>query len=269
MPVNYYRFPCGVLCMKVKGVLLDLDGVLYTGDEPVPGAPGAVRYLKEKGYITRFVSNTTRKNRSSVEGRLRTLGFDVGKDEIFTPSLAAINYINGTGLKRCHLLTTQDLHQEFEAAGLFHHETRVNWVVVGDAGDNFSYQTINRAFRLVQEGAGLIALEKDRYWMGIEGLMLSAGPFVLGIEYATGKTATLMGKPSPGFFGMALGDMQLQPDEVVMIGDDVVSDTGGAMKAGMKGILVKTGKFSQAALIGADPGPSMIIGSIAEIDTIL
>lgn len=255
--------------MNVKGVLLDLDGVLYTGDDPVPGAPAALRYLKERGYITRFVSNTTRKSRKVIESRLIALGFDIGKDEIVTPSAAAINYVIGTGMKRCHLLTTADLLAEFEAAGLIHRDRDVDWVIIGDAGDNFNYGTMNQAFRLVQEGAGIIALESDRYWMGSDGLMLSAGPFVRGIEYATGKTATLMGKPSPEFFGMALRGMGLGPSDAVMIGDDVVSDTGGAMKAGMQGILVKTGKFSTPALAVADPAPTRIISSIAEIDTIL
>lgn len=255
--------------MNVKGVLLDLDGVLYSGDKAVPGAPDALRYLKKQGYITRFVSNTTRKNLKAIESRLLALGFDIGKDEIITPSVAAVHYINNSGLKRCYLLTTADLQSEFETAGLIHRDTGVDWVVIGDAGDNFSYGTINQAFRLVQEGAGIIALENDRYWMGDDGLMLSAGPFVRGIEYATGKTATLMGKPSPGFFGMALRDMGLKPMDAVMIGDDVVSDTGGAMKAGMQGILVKTGKFNPDALSMADPVPTKIISSIAEIDTIL
>ena len=255
--------------MNVKGILLDLDGVLYTGDSPVPGAPEALRYLKKRGYLTRFVSNTTRKSRKIIESRLLTLGFDIGMDEIVTPSAAAIHYIRSTGLKRCHLLTTVDLRSEFEAAGLLHRDRDADWVIIGDAGDNFNYGTMNRAFRLVQEGAGIIALENDRYWMGSDGLMLSAGPFVRGIEYATGKTATLMGKPSGGFFRMALGDMGLEPADAVMIGDDVVSDTGGAIKAGMQGILVKTGKFSSEALALADPGPTRVIGSIAEIDTIL
>jgi HAD superfamily hydrolase (TIGR01458 family) len=255
--------------MNVKGVLLDLDGVLYTGDNPVAGAPGAVRYLKEHGYSTRFISNSTRNSRAAIEFRLHAFGFDIGREEIFTPSVAAINYIVGTGLTRCHLLTTPDLQSEFAASGLLHRDNEVDWVIVGDAGDNFSYARMNQAFRLVQEGAGIIALEKDRYWMGNDGLMLSAGPFVQGIEYASGKTATLMGKPSPFFFGMALRAMGLDPGDAVMIGDDVVSDTGGAMNAGMQGILVKTGKFSQEILATADPEPTMIIESIAEIDRIL
>jgi HAD superfamily hydrolase (TIGR01458 family) len=255
--------------MNVKGVLLDLDGVLYTGDNPVPGAPEALRYLKKRGYVTRFVSNTTRKSRDAIKSRLLSLGFEIGKDEIVTPSAAAINYVINTGMKRCHLLTTADLLAEFEAAGLIHQETTVDWVIIGDAGDNFNYDTMNRAFRLVQEGAGLIALENDRYWMGSDGLMLSAGPFVRGIEYATGKTATLMGKPSPEFFGMVLRGMGLGPADAVMIGDDVVSDTGGAMNAGMQGILVKTGKFNTVALAEADPAPTRIISSIAQINTIL
>jgi len=201
--------------------------------------------------------------------RLQDFGFDIRLDEIFTPAAAAINYITGTDLKRVHLLTTGDLHAEFEAAGLFHRETQADWVVVGDAGNNFNYETMNRVFRQILGGAGIIALEKDRYWMGSNGLMLSAGPFVCGIEYATGKTATLVGKPSPDFFGMALQDMGLKPCDAVMIGDDVVTDTGGAMKAGMQGILVRTGKFNPESLASADPGPTRVIGSIAEIDTIL
>jgi HAD superfamily hydrolase (TIGR01450 family) len=146
--------------MNVKGVLIDLDGVLYMGNDPVPGAPRAVRYLKEHGYMTRFVSNSTRKSRTSIMSRLQAFGFDIRLDEIFTPAAAAINYILGTGLKRVHLLTTGELHSEFEAAGLYHRETQADWVVVGDAGDNFNYETMNRVFRQVQDGAGIVALEK-------------------------------------------------------------------------------------------------------------
>jgi HAD superfamily hydrolase (TIGR01458 family) len=141
--------------------------------------------------------------------------------------------------------------------------------VVGDAGDNFSYEAMTRAFRLIREGAGIIALEKDRYWMGSDGLMLSAGPFVDALEYATGKTAVVMGKPSAGYFHMALASMGVGPGDAVMIGDDVASDTGGAMKAGMQGILVKTGKYDEDSVRSAAVKPDLVIDSIAAIRDVL
>ena len=186
--------------MDVKGVLLDLDGVLYTGNTPVAGAQEAVRYLKEQGYSTRFISNSTRKSRAAIESRLQGFGFDIGIGEIFTPSVAAINYIVGTGLTRCHLLTTPDLQSEFAAAGLLHRDNEADWVIVGDAGDNFGYARMNQAFRLVQEGARIIALEKDRYWMGSDGLMLSAGPFVRANRICHGKNCDPDGQTFTGFF---------------------------------------------------------------------
>ena len=89
----------------------------------------------------------------------------------------------------------------------------------------------------------LIALEKDRYWMAPDGLSLSAGPFVAALEYATGKTATVVGKPSEAFFDLALEDMGLCRDQVAMIGDDIITDTGGAQKAGHAGDPREDGKI--------------------------
>ena len=91
----------------------------------------------------------------------------------------------------------------------------------------FTYTRLNEAFRQLLEGAELIALEKDRYWMGNDGMMLSAGPFVAALEYASGKKAVVMGKPSRDFFMRALASMNARPDHSVMIGDDVVTDIGG------------------------------------------
>jgi ribonucleotide monophosphatase NagD (HAD superfamily) len=99
--------------------------------------------------------------------------------------------------------------------------------------------------------------------------MLSAGPFVAALEFATGKTATVMGKPSRAFFEMALRDMDLRPEETAMIGDDIITDIAGARKAGMKAVLVKTGKYREEAVRGAPVQPTKIIDSIASISTVL
>ena len=255
--------------MDVKGILIDLDGVLYTGDSAIPGAADALRYLKSKGYQIRYLSNTTRKNRKTIQKRLLQFGFDIEAGEIFTPAAAAVAFLSETTLQCCHLLITGDVSDEFGEAGIHHVDAGADWVVIGDAGDNFSYAAMTKAFRLIKEGAGIIALEKDRYWMGSDGLMLSAGPFVEGLEYATGKTAAVMGKPSAGYFRMALTSMGVGPEDAVMIGDDVVSDTGGAMNAGLKGILVKTGKYDEDSVRSAVVKPDVVIGSIASIGDIL
>ena len=255
--------------MKARGILIDLDGVIYTGDRVIPGAPGAIRYLEDRGYRIRYLSNTTRKSRKTIGERLSGFGFHINTEEIFTPATAAIAFLSASEHNSCHFLVTGDVPDEFEGAGFYHRERDVDYVVIGDAGDNFSYEAMNRAFRLIREGAGIVALEKDRYWMGEDGLMLSAGPFVQALEYATGKTAVVMGKPSPRYFQMALASIGIGPEEAVMIGDDALTDTGGAIRAGLQGILVRTGKYDEQSASSVDPKPDLVIDSIASITDFL
>ncbi len=255
--------------MSKKAFLIDLDGVLYVGDSPVPGAAETISTLKKEGYNIRFLSNTTRKSRETIVARLGSMGFDIGTGEVFTPAVAAIAYIKKTGISGVHLLTTGDVDKEFAKAGIFSCHDGVEAVVVGDAGDNFSYGRMNTAFRFLLEGASLIALEKDRYWMSEEGLMLSAGPFVSALEYATGNAAVVMGKPSRTFFELALNSMGAGASEAVMIGDDVMTDIGGSVRCGMQGILVRTGKYRPETLQAAEIKPNAVIRSIADLETLL
>ncbi|WAC05403.1 MAG: TIGR01458 family HAD-type hydrolase [Methanoregula sp.] len=255
--------------MDVKGFLIDLDGVLYTGEQVIDGARMAIGLLAERKYRFRFVSNTTRSCKKTISGRLARLGFDIPEPSIFTPPFAAIARMNALGKHRCMLITTGDVHKDFENSCDIHGEGAIDYVVVGDAGDAISYERLNAAFRAVNAGAEIIALEKDRYWMSPDGLMLSAGPFVAALEYATGKTATVMGKPSPVFFEMALRDIGLDPCEAAMIGDDILTDIAGARAIGMKTVLVRTGKFNEGALLNAPVRPDYVIGSIADIRDLL
>jgi HAD superfamily hydrolase (TIGR01458 family) len=256
--------------VDVKGFLIDLDGVLYVGESAIEGAREAINLLQQKNYRFRFVSNTTRKCRGTIAERLHRMGFSIDERSIFTPPLAAIAKMNAAGKHRCMLITTGDVHKDFEQwcekdTG----SDTIDYVVVGDAGEAMTYEKLNRAFRLINAGAELIALEKDRFWMAHDGLMLSAGPFVAALEFATGKSATIMGKPSRQFFDMALKDMGLPAEQVAMIGDDIITDVAGARKAGMKAVLVRTGKYSKSALDSAAIKPTAVIDSIAKIAEIL
>lgn len=251
--------------MQFKGFLIDIDGVLLSGGRPVTGAVGALKTLEEKGYPFRCVSNTTRRSGETIADQMKAWGFPIRTSQIFTPPNAAIAHILRSGRRRCHLVSTGAIDREFDAAGIILADESVDFVVVGDAGDRFTYPVLNHAFRLVLDGAELLALERDRYWMGTSGLMLGAGPFVAAIEYAAGREALVMGKPSPHFFAMALADMGLAPEDVAMIGDDIITDVGGAQQCGMRGIQVKTGKFRPEVLETSHVSPDFVIDSVADI----
>lgn len=255
--------------MDVRGFLIDLDGVLYVGDQAIKGARESIDLLRDRKYTFRFVSNTTRKCRNTIVKQLSCMGFDISVEYIFTPPLAAVAWLKNAGKRHCYLLTTGDVSRDFEYEGICDSGSVVDVVIIGDAGDKFTYVNLNTAFRHLMNGADLIALEKDRYWMTPGGLSLSAGPFVHALEFATGTTATIVGKPSKTFFELALRDMGLRADQVAMVGDDILTDIGGARTLGMQGILVRTGKYQKDALDNAVIKPGYVIDSIAQLPEIL
>jgi HAD superfamily hydrolase (TIGR01458 family) len=240
--------------MRVGGLLVDLDGTLYVGDEPVQGAREAVGRLKSSGIAIRYVTNTTRKPRRSVCGHLRSLGFEVEETEVFTPARAAAGLI---GDRTCFPLVDESLLEDLK--GVAFDENRPDYVLVGDLGEGFTYCRLNAAFRRLTDSAQLLALQKNRYWRAEEGLSLDAGPFVAALEYASGKSATVVGKPERNFFRLALKDMGLESQEVAMVGDDAEADVAGAQAAGLKGILVRTGKYGQQK----EGMPDLVLGSVA------
>ncbi|PWR71956.1 TIGR01458 family HAD-type hydrolase [Methanospirillum lacunae] len=254
--------------MSVHAVLLDIDGTLFTGMNPLPGAAETIGFLQNQNIPYRFISNGTRRSKKTVLEKLQSLNLPVWEDQIFTPAGAVIQYLLSRGISSCTLLSTDDLKNDFRKAGIsLVHDAHV--VIIADAGDAFTYQSINQVFRQVIGGADLIALEKDRYWMDHDGLSLGAGPFVDGLEYASGKTALLMGKPSLHFFSEALSSMDAEPGNTLMVGDDILTDIGGSMACGIKGVLVKTGKFNEEVLAKSLVKPSHIIKSIADLPELI
>ncbi len=246
----------------IRGLLIDLDGVLYVGDEPVEGAVEAVRRLKKR-FLVRFITNTTRKPTRKVIEKLLKMGFPVEEFEVFTALRATAEFLKAKGSRAFFLLTDEALEEVRDLAGEL-----PDYVVVGDAHRNFSYETLNRAFRYLLSGAGLIAVAKNRYFLDSDGdLSLDAGPFVKALEFASGKRAKLIGKPSREFFLQAVRSMGLRPEECCVIGDDIEADVLGGMKVGMKGILVRTGKFRDEDLKKGKP--HMVVGSIADLPSIL
>lgn len=250
-----------------RGVLLDLDGTLYQGNRPVAGAPEAVRRLREAGYGVRFVTNTTRRPRSELVERLRGLGIEADRHELFTAPAAAAARLAERGVERIALCLPRETLAEFSTFRQDEREPEA--VVVGDLGDEWTFHRLNRAFRWLLAGAELVALQRNRYWRTEAGLVLDAGPFVAALEYAAGVEATVVGKPSREFFAGAARSMGLDLSEVVMVGDDPAADVGGARAAGARGVLVRTGKFREEELAGSEVRPDAVIDSVAELPALL
>jgi HAD superfamily hydrolase (TIGR01458 family) len=139
-------------------------------------------------------------------------------------------------------------------------------VILGDLGDGFTPEVLNRVFRTLMEGAELVALQHNRYWRRADGLALDVGAYAAALEYASGKDAVTVGKPARAFFEAAMADMELE--QGVMIGDDVEADVGGAMAAGLAGVLVRTGKYRQDALT-MRVTPTAIVDSIEDVPRLL
>ena len=222
----------------IRGVLVDLAGVVYQGEALLPGSMQALSRLKERIPRVRYLTNTTRSTRRSLVDRLRRLGLAIEEEEVFSAPQAARQLLQQRGL-RPFLLVHPDLLPEF---GDFS-TTNPNAVVLGDAGAALTYEGLNRAFRLLMEGAPLISMGRNRYFRESSGLSLDAGPFAAALEYAAGVRAEAVGKPDAEFFHRALTDLDCPPAEAVMIGEDVHDDVCGAVDAGLRGILVRTGKY--------------------------
>jgi HAD superfamily hydrolase (TIGR01458 family) len=244
----------------IKGLLIDLGGVVYQGGEAVAGSIGAVGRLRTAGMPFRFLTNTTSQPKRGVLRKLSGFGLSVEPDEIFTPADAARRYITDRDLDPDFLIMPQ-LEEDFAdlAAG-----SRPA-VVVGDARGGFTYESLNGAFRKLEEGAELIALASNRKFIGDDGEpCLDVGAFVAALEYGSGKTATVLGKPSADFFHLAVRSMDLEPGGVAMIGDDAEFDAAAAVAAGLTGILVHTGKWQPGAADGLEPGPSAEFDDLAQ-----
>lgn len=246
----------------IAAVLFDLDGTLYTAQGPIPGAAEVLAALRAHRIPVRFVTNTTTRSRRALAERLREMGIAAAPEEIYSPPWAAGRFLREQGA-RAYLLVPEGALEDF--AGVPVDAEAPDAVVVGDLGEGWTFERLNRAFRLIHErGARLIGLGRTRYWQAADGLRLDVGPFVAALEAATGQPALILGKPDPAFFRMVLADLGLPPERVAMVGDDIEVDVGGAQAVGMRGILVQTGKFRPADRQGP-VRPDAVLESVADL----
>ena len=248
----------------IRGILLDIDGVLHVSMQPIAGAADTLRWLDQHGYRTCFVTNTTTASRATLAQRLAAIGLPLTEQQLITAPVATANYIRQhyPG-KRCWVLSKGDTEADF--AGIDLVESNAEIVVIGGAEELLTYEAMNAAFRMLMDGAVLLAMHTNLYWRTSDGLRLDSGPYVHALELATGKQATVLGKPARPFFEQALQSIGVEAAEAIMVGDDLENDVRGAQQAGLRGILVCTGKHHADSPLLERIHPDAILPSIADL----
>ena len=254
------------MAIKIKAAFFDLTGTLYEKGEWIPGAKETIDWLIGNNIKIRFVTNTTMTNRHQLKERFNKMGLDVREEWFFTPALSAVNWFARQKPKHGILpLVHSSLLSDLKNLPFVDKEP-ADYILVGDMDDEWNIQKINRAFRALMSGAELTALQKYRYWNASDGCRLDTGAHVAALEYASQKKcAVVFGKPNPVFYRMALDDVDAAPEKVIMVGDDLDNDIIGAQKCGIRGVLVRTGKFNPEYLSNPEMKPDNIIDSVKDL----
>ncbi len=251
----------------MKGLLIDLDGVLYEGERMVPGAADAMAWVVEQGIPHRFVTNTTSRPRAALVEKLGRLGIATRIEQFFTPAVAVSQWLAEAQLAGRPALvvpdaTKVDLPSPWEEG----ESERMSAVVLGDVGEGWNYALLNQllGWLLQDPPPALLALGMTRYWQAEDGLRIDVGAMVKALEYASGHEAVVLGKPARAFFDAAVSQLGVAREDVWMIGDDIRGDVDGAQRAGLKAVLVRTGKFRPSDLNGSIR-PDAVLDSITEL----
>ncbi|MGM0385428.1 MAG: HAD-IIA family hydrolase [Actinomycetota bacterium] len=255
--------------MPTRGLLIDIDGVLVVSWRALPGAVDAFDTLRSAGIPMRLLTNTTSRTRAQITDALRETGFAVEDDEVITVAAATAAHLHERHPDAgCLLLNSGDLTPDLADITLVPPGTdpaAVDVVLLGGAGPEFTYDALNHALACLTAGATLIALHRNLVWRTAEGLRLDTGAFLTGLERAARVEATIIGKPAPAMFLAGAAALGLPAEQVAMVGDDLDTDVRAAQAAGLTGLQVRTGKFTEAQLADGDPAPDVVLDSFADV----
>jgi glycerol 3-phosphatase-2 len=248
-------------------VLLDLDGVVWVGDAPTPRAQDAIAALREAHKGIAFVTNDGRHADDDYVRKLWRLGFQASREEVVTVGGALQHVLAESGHRTAYVVGSPAVHRHVADAGLrvlngSDLATRADVVVVA-AHDDFDYRELRCAIQAVLRGAALVCAGRDATFPMPDGPWPGAGPIVAAIESATGVAAESVGKPEPQLFLTALD--RLGPGRAIVVGDRLDADAGGARAAGLDCAIVLTGATSAADAHAADPPPTRVAASLAEL----
>jgi len=251
--------------MDLKGIIFDLDGTVYRGDEEIPGAARLVSRLKTLGLRTLFVTNRANRLPERIHAHLRQLGISCSADDILTSGEATAEYLRPGSV---YLIGEDGIRDPLRARGFIFTDTKPDYVIVSFDRE-FSYAKLKLASTLILGGAQYVATNPDAALRVPEGVVPGTGAIVAAVTAATGATPLVVGKPEPRILEIALRRMRLGPDTVLTVGDNLETDIPASLKAGIISILIMTGISTSADLARAAIKPQHVVGDYAELRNLL
>lgn len=252
--------------MKKKGFLIDMDGVIYRGSEPIPGAVDFINSLRKRGFPFLFLTNNSQRTNRDVSYKLRKLGFEVTDEDIFTCGMATARYLaSRTPHGTAYVIGEGGLLAELHDAGFSIVDDHPDYVIIGE-GRTIMLESVDKAINMIMNGAKLIATNLDPNCpIGNGKYRAGCGAFVAMLEFATGRQAFSVGKPSPVMMRMARKRLALSTDETVMIGDTMSTDILGAGSMGFTTVLTLSGVTKEIDLGQYGYAPDFIVPSVKDL----
>lgn len=252
--------------LYTKALLIDLDGTVFAKEQLIPGAAEAIAALRAAGLRLRFLTNIDSRTSEELSEQVQAMGLAIPPHEISTCVDAGYSYV-AAAPGRCYCLLPRRLAARFDVFGSA--DGPVRYVIIGDQRELAGYEPLNEAFRHVMAGAGIVALQKGRFYVNEAGCNLDSGAFAAALEFATGRQTSVVGKPAAMFFQAALQKASVSAPEAIVVGDDISTDIAGAAAAGIRSILVRTGKFSHSPAAAGGPQPTLTIASVADLPAVV
>jgi HAD superfamily hydrolase (TIGR01450 family) len=269
--------------MAIGGVLFDIDGVLVTSWEPIPGAAETLRVLADHQIARAYLTNTTTRTRVQIAALLTEAGMEVTPDEVITAAMLTADYVRDRYPDaRCFLVNSGHIEEDMPGIDLVHSSDvgadaeppAPEVILLGGAGSEYDHVTLSRVYDWMAQGVPVVAMHRSMSWNTAEGLRVDTGMYLMGMEENSGRKATAVGKPAPEGFLAAARLLGVEPEEMYMVGDDLNNDVLAAQVVGMAGVLVRTGKFRQDTLTRWAEDeyamqPNHVIDSVADLPALL
>ncbi len=248
-----------------KGFICDMDGVIYHGNNLIPGVIEFVNWMEKEDKKYLFLTNSSMRTPRELKQKMSRLGLEIGEEHFYTSALATAKFLNNQ-LPGCsaYVIGDHGLYNALYEVGITINDVNPDFVIIGETED-YNYEHISRAMRFVNNGARLVATNSDIVGPNETGMVPACRALVAPIEATTGKNAYYIGKPNPLMMRTALRMLGVHSAESVMIGDRMDTDIVIGIESGLDTVLVLSGVTTRKMMNQFPYRPRLVLDSVADI----